>query len=73
MSPLAKTLVIAGLALVAAGLFAQFGARFLPLGRLPGDIAIEGERTRFYFPVVTCILLSLALSAGISIIRYFNK
>jgi hypothetical protein len=32
----------------------------LPLGRLPGDIVWRGKRTSFYFPVVTCLLLSLA-------------
>jgi hypothetical protein len=39
------------------------------LGRLPGDIRIEGEKVRFYFPLATCLLLSLALSLVLWIVR----
>jgi hypothetical protein len=39
------------------------------LGRLPGDIHIERENFRFYFPLVTCLLLSLALSLVVWVIR----
>ena len=49
--------------MLAAGAFLFLGAR-LPfrLGRLPGDIAIEGRRGSFYFPLVTCLLLSAAFT-----------
>jgi uncharacterized membrane protein len=56
-----RILVIAGLILVAAGLLWPTLAR-LGLGRLPGDIAIRGEHGGFYFPVVTCLVVSLVLS-----------
>jgi len=46
---------------VAAGLLWPVLSR-LGLGRLPGDIAISGEHGGFYFPIVTCILVSLVLS-----------
>jgi len=56
-----RLLVIAGLVLVAAGLLWPYLAR-LGLGRLPGDIAIRGEHGGFYFPIVTCLVVSLVLS-----------
>jgi Protein of unknown function (DUF2905) len=55
-----RMLILAGLALVALGLlFLLFGKLNIPLGRLPGDVVWRGRNTTFYFPVVTCILLSL--------------
>jgi uncharacterized membrane protein len=56
-----KLLVTIGLVLVVAGLAWPFLSR-LGLGRLPGDIVIRGEHGGFYFPIVTCILISLILS-----------
>ena len=50
-----------GLVLVAAGLLWPYLSR-LGLGHLPGDIAIHGEHGGFYFPVVTCLLVSLVLT-----------
>ena len=62
MSPVSRFLILTGLLLIAAGLIWQFGGRFLHLGRLPGDIAIEKKHFRFYFPVATSLLLSLLVS-----------
>jgi hypothetical protein len=42
------------------------------LGRLPGDIPIERENFRFYFPLVTCLLLSLVLSLVVWLVRLFR-
>ena len=56
-----RFLVIAGIVLVAAGLFWPWLAR-LPLGRLPGDIAIHRENVHIYFPLTTCILVSVVLT-----------
>jgi uncharacterized membrane protein len=53
---------VTGLVLVAAGLVWPYLSR-LGLGRLPGDIVIRGEHGGFYFPMVTCLLVSLVLSA----------
>ena len=71
---LGRLLLIGGLVLVVAGAFLFFGAR-LPfrLGRLPGDIAIEGRRGSFYFPIVTCILLSVVLTLIVRIIGWLKK
>jgi hypothetical protein len=58
-----RVLIVAGLALVALGLvFILFAKLHIPLGRLPGDVVWRGRNTTFYFPVVTCILLSLLAS-----------
>jgi hypothetical protein len=56
-----RFLILAGLVLVAVGLLWPYLTR-LGLGRLPGDIAVRGEHGGFYFPVVTCLLVSLVLS-----------
>jgi hypothetical protein len=56
----ARLLIVGGLILVGLGLLTLIAERFhLPLGRLPGDIAWRGKSTTFYFPWVTCLLLSL--------------
>jgi hypothetical protein len=58
-----RFLILAGVALVFLGLIVIGADRAgIHLGRLPGDIRIEGKRGGFYFPVVTCILLSVLLS-----------
>lgn len=56
-----RLLIFAGLILVVAGIAWPFIAR-LGLGRLPGDIAIRGEHGAFYFPIVSCIIISIVLS-----------
>lgn len=63
MNPMAKMLMVAGAVMLIAGLWVQFGPRVPWLGRLPGDIRIEGRNGGgFYFPVVTCIIISIILS-----------
>ena len=53
-----------------AYLAAKFG---LPLGRLPGDIRIEGENGSFYFPIVTSILVSVVLTIVANVIAQLSK
>jgi hypothetical protein len=56
--------------LLAVGALVWLGGRLnLPLGRLPGDIRIEREHFRFYFPLTTCLLLSILVSVGIWLFR----
>jgi Protein of unknown function (DUF2905) len=59
---LQRTLIALGLVLVAAGLLWPVIQK-LGLGRLPGDIVVEREHFRFYFPLATSILVSVVLSA----------
>jgi hypothetical protein len=54
------------------GLLIVIGGR-LCLGRLPGDIVVRGERTTIYFPIVTCLLLSLALTLVMWLFQAFRK
>jgi hypothetical protein len=56
-----RALIIIGLVLVAAGLLWPWISK-LGLGRLPGDIRIETESGGFYFPIVTCLVISIVLS-----------
>lgn len=72
MNPIAKLLVVTGLVLVVVGLIWQFGGRFLNLGRLPGDIVVEKENFRFYFPLMTSILFSVVLSLLFYLFRLFK-
>ena len=52
-----------GLLLVAVGILVTLGARLpIKLGRLPGDVVIRGKNGVFYFPIVTCIIVSAVLS-----------
>ena len=61
-SELGKTLIVAGILLVAIGLLLTFGGKLNFIGKLPGDIRIERENFSFFFPLGTCILASLLLS-----------
>lgn len=56
-----RILIVIGVVLVAAGLLWPFIQK-LGLGRLPGDIAIERDHFRFYFPITTSIIISVVLS-----------
>jgi hypothetical protein len=56
-----RFLILFGLVLVVAGAFWPFLAR-LGLGRLPGDIAIHTGRGSFYFPIASCLVISIVLS-----------
>ncbi|CUI17601.1 hypothetical protein PNK_1997 [Candidatus Protochlamydia naegleriophila] len=57
-----KLIVIIGILLVIAGFFITFKGSIPLIGKMPGDIVIKGEGFQFYFPIVTCILLSLFIS-----------
>jgi hypothetical protein len=58
---LGKLLIVAGLGLVVLGVVVLIGGR-LGLGRLPGDVVIRGEHSTFYFPIVTCLVVSAVLT-----------
>ena len=65
-----RALVFAGALLILAGLLFLAAERLgIRLGRLPGDITLRGRHTVFYFPLVTCILLSLILSLIMWLLR----
>ena len=74
LGELGKLLLVAGILLVGAGALLLFGAR-LPfrLGHLPGNIAYQGRNGSFYFPIVTCILLSVGLTLLFWIVNFFRR
>jgi len=59
---LGRALISLGLLLVGIGLFLSYGGKFNFLGRLPGDIRVEKENFSFFFPLGTCLLISLFFS-----------
>lgn len=67
---MARYIIVAGVIIVIIGVILYyFPNAFKWLGRLPGDIRIEKGNTRFYFPIVTMILISLLLSFLINIMK----
>jgi hypothetical protein len=68
--PLGRMLIVIGLILAGVGILLNFAGR-LPfrLGRLPGDIFIQGKNSTFYFPLVTCLILSAVFSLVMWILR----
>jgi Protein of unknown function (DUF2905) len=66
---MSRVLIVLGLAIVAIGVLWPLIAR-LGLGRLPGDIVIQRGNFSFYFPLATCIVLSVVLSA---VVWLFNR
>lgn len=73
MNEIPKFLIGIGLVLVVVGLVWLAVGRFIPIGRLPGDIVVEKEHFRFYFPIVTCIVISVVLTLIGYVIRLFMK
>lgn len=77
MSPfreLGKLFIIAGLCLTVVGAWFVFGGRVpFRLGRLPGDIAYHGRHGSFYFPILTCIVLSVLLTLILWIVNIFRR
>jgi hypothetical protein len=72
---LGRFLVVMGIVLVALGLIVMAGSKFsfFGLGRLPGDIAYKGKNFQFYFPVVTCLVLSAAVTLVIWVISFLTR
>jgi len=60
---LGRMLITLGLLIAAVGVVVLLGERLpIRLGRLPGDIIIRGKHSAFYFPLATCLLISVVLS-----------
>jgi hypothetical protein len=69
MAPLGKGLILIGLLLVVAGAFVWGFGQIPYLGRLPGDIYIRRGNASFYFPLATCIVLSVVASLVLALMR----
>ena len=66
-------LIVVGIIIVVIGVVWLIAPSIPWLGRLPGDIAVEGKNFRFYFPVVTCIVLSVVLTGILWLVRFFSR
>ncbi len=71
---LGRALLILGAVIAVVGALLFFGAR-LPfrLGRLPGDIIHRGEHTTFYFPIVSCLIVSIVLSLLLWLFNHLRR
>ena len=69
-----KILIVLGIVLACIGALLAFSGK-LPfrLGRLPGDIVCQGRNGSFYFPVVTCVLLSVVLTLLLWVVNHFRR
>jgi hypothetical protein len=71
---MARWFIIVGIVLVAIGVLLYFvPGLFNWFGKLPGDIRIEKENSRVYFPITTMIVISVILTIVINVIRFFGK
>ena len=69
MGELGRMVMIAGAVLLVVGALLSLGGRVPWLGRLPGDIVVERENFRFYFPLATSIIISIILSLVAALFR----
>jgi Protein of unknown function (DUF2905) len=73
MRDVGKLIIIVGVVTTLVGLLLWSGFAPKWLGRLPGDIRIEREHASFYFPIVTCIIVSIVLSLFFSLFSIFRR
>jgi hypothetical protein len=69
MAGFGKTLIYFGIVLVVLGVLFSFGGKIPWLGNLPGDITIQRERFTFYFPLTTCVLISVVITLVLYLFR----
>lgn len=69
MPELGKILIACGGLLLVVGVLFTLGGKIPWLGRLPGDIIIQRDNFSFYFPLTTCLLLSVVLSLLFALLR----
>lgn len=68
-----RTLIVVGALIVVLGLALELGGRVPLLGRLPGDVSFGGDHWRAYAPIGTSILVSLALTAALSLFAWLAR
>ena len=69
LGDLGKVLIIFGIVIAGIGVLLLVGDKIPWIGRLPGDIMIKREKFTFYFPIVTCIIISIILTLLFSLFR----
>ncbi|HQJ74460.1 MAG TPA: DUF2905 domain-containing protein [Bacteroidota bacterium] len=73
MSSFGKILILFGIISILAGILLLFADKIPYIGKMPGDIRIEKENFKFYFPLTTSIILSVVVSLILWIISIFLK
>lgn len=68
MEDIGKFMIYAGIALLVIGVLIHFGSKILPLGSLPFDFKWTGENTSVYFPLGSCIIISIVLTIILNIL-----
>ena len=69
--PFGRMLIVLGLLVAAIGVLISFAGKLpIRLGHLPGDVVVRGKHSVFYFPIVTCVLISVVLSV---LLWLFNR
>ncbi len=69
MGALGKMLILIGVLIIVIGLLFIVGEKIPWIGRLPGDIIIKKEKFSFYFPITTCIIISIILTLLFALLR----
>jgi hypothetical protein len=69
MTELGKMLMVCGGMMLVVGMLLTLSGKIPWLGRLPGDMIIQRDNFSFYFPLTTCLLLSLVLSLVVALLR----
>ena len=74
MNDLGRAVLVMGVVLIViGGAILLIGRAGIPLGGLPGDITYRGKNSTFYFPIVTCIVISIVLSVISWLVQHFRK
>jgi preprotein translocase subunit SecY len=74
MDDLGRMLILVGGLLLVFGIILVLAGKVnLPIGRLPGDIVYRGKSTAFYFPLVTCVVLSVILSLVLYVVNRMRR
>lgn len=68
-----KLLIIVGIVCIVIGLFMTYGPKIPFVGKLPGDITVERENVKFYFPLMTCVIISILLSLVMYLFNRFKQ
>jgi hypothetical protein len=68
MKEIVRLLIVTGFLLVAAGILLHFLSALTGGEKLPGDIIVKGSRMTFYFPIVSCIVVSIAITIILNIL-----
>jgi hypothetical protein len=69
LGALGKMLILVGVFIIVIGLLLLLGEKIPWIGRLPGDIIIRKEKFSFYFPITTCIIISIILTLLFTLFR----